>query len=346
MIKKAAIITRDSPPRTCQVPVETRGQPEYPVDGWDLIEFGASPLRWVKTPRPEDDQKVSFTEALRLVHLTPQHTHSLYAIRPETYQAMVLCCPKCGSAGPAKHCRACNLARRNVVKDRPWSAQAKYCQEWTEDKIKHMRRIIPHDLHHRAAQAAKTLQADAEATALAQDSQVQVALRGLWHDEETGLDIPLRSVVNYAPAEGATRDDCYGSLYVTRDIAPNQWSGYAYTRGYHIVAALKQDLCGEALKHRRPHHVWVLVEPTEPHLVGRRRTSPEMLQAGRSAYENLLRVYARCLATGIWPGFDPAVPGSLDAWPEFFLEPWMTQGDGKNDRFFAVGAANALPLAA
>ena len=346
MIKRATAVSLDSPPRTYKVPVESRGDKDYPVDGWDLIQFGQSPLRWVKTPRPEDDEKVSFTEAVRLLHLTPKHVNTLYAIRPETYTAMVLCCPKCESASTGKLCRGCNMARRHVVKERPWSAQAKHCIEWTEDKIKHLRRVIPHDLHLRATEAAKALQADAEVSALLVEAQLQAAIRGIWHDEDTGLDIPLRSVVSYIPVDGAQRDDCYGSLTLTRDIAPSQWSSYAYARGYHIVAALKHDLCALAFESVRPHHLWVLVEQTEPFIVGRRRASPEMLQAGRAAYEDLLKAYARSLASGVWPAFDPAVPGSLNAWPEFFLEPWMTQGDGKNDRFFAVGASNALPLAA
>lgn len=346
MISTATVVSTSAPPTTYKIPVEQRGQPDYPISAWDLIDFGESPARWVKTPKPDDSEKVSFSEAVRLLHLTPELVSTRYAVRPETYEAMVLECPKCQSVGTGKICRACNAARRNVTKQRPWSAAAHYCSNWTEDQVKHMRRIIPHELHLRATQATTALQANAEVSTLLADSQVQAAIAGTWHDEDTGLDIPLRTLINYVPNEGSTRDDCTGTISMVRDTAPTQWTSMAYNRGHHIAAAFKHDLCCAAFHISRPHHLWVLIENVEPFLVGRRRTSPEMLQAGRTAYQDLLNAYARALAANTWPAFDPEAPGSLDAWPQFFLEPWMTQGDGKSDRFFGVSASNALPLAA
>ena len=93
----------------------------------------------------------------------------------------------------------------------------------------------------------------------------------------------------------------------------------------------------------RPTHVWTLVERAEPHIVGRRRTTPEMLIAGREALAQLMAAYAKCLATGKWPAFDPELPGALEAWSQFHLEPWMTQGSGGASNFFGVTNAPTLP---
>ncbi len=85
----------------------------------------------------------------------------------------------------------------------------------------------------------------------------------------------------------------------------------------------------------------MVVESDAPYLVARRRAAPELLAAGRAAYTDLLKAYAKCLAAGKWPSFETSQPGSLDSWAPVYLEPWMTQGDGRSDRFFAVAAAPA-----
>jgi len=105
----------------------------------------------------------------------------------------------------------------------------------------------------------------------------------------------------------------------------------------------KQDLFAAATNDPRPTHVWVLVERDEPHIIGRRRTSPEMLIAGRTALDQLMAAYAKCLKTGLWPAFDPNLPGAQEAWSPFHLEPWMTQGDGGATAFFGVTNAPPLP---
>jgi hypothetical protein len=248
--------------------------------------------------------------------------------------------------GTGAVCRNCNVARRHVVETRPWSNAAKSCAEWTEQQVQQARLIIPHEMHQKAQQAAQRLEADGEVARLVRASSLQVALAATWEDEETGLSFPLRAMVTYLPEEGAERDDCIGSLTTTHESSPSQWASWAYSHGLHVQAAFKQDLCAGLAGGPRPEHLWVLVESEAPFLVGRRRTTPEMLTAGRNAYEALLRSYAQCLASGTWPAFDPERPGSLNAWSPFHLEPWMTQGDGKSDRYFAVNATTQLKAAA
>ena len=342
MITQAYITSIASLPLAYKFPAETRGATEYPVDAWDLLQFGACPARWVNTPRQEHEPKVSLSEVVRLLHLTPEHVGPHYVMRPETYEAMRNECPKCQSVSAAKVCRTCNLARRMVTATKPWSAAASYCIQWTEGHTKQLHRIVPYDLAQTAQELTRALDNDEAVAALRAASELQAALRAQWEDEDTGLKIPLRAVINYLPTQGDSHDYGVGSLSVVRDVSPAAWSAAAYTRGHHVAAAFKQDiaaaLCGEA----RPHHLWVVVEPDPPYIVGRRRTTPEMLTAGRTAYQELLKAYARCLSTGIWPVFDTSVPGPVRAWTEWFLEPWMTQGDGKTDRFFGVAASRAL----
>ena len=343
MITTAAVTGTNAPPTALAIPAQTRGEPDYPVDGWDLLAFGRSPDRWVNTPKPEPDPKPDFSELVRMLHLTPQIAPAHYIQRPATYQAMFNVCPSCGSASAARICRACNLARTNVTEQRPWTGTAKYCVAWSEDAHRRNLRIVPIDAWEKATAAVARLNADTEIADLLNQSSKQLTLTGTWHDADTNLDIPVRSLLSYAPAGGRSHDDKLGSLAITRDASPLTWAGSAYHRGKHIVAALKQDLYAAATNDPRPTHVWVLVERDEPHIIGRRRTSPEMLIAGRTALDQLMAAYAKCLKTGLWPAFDPDLPGAQEAWSAFHLEPWMTQGDGGATAFFGVTNAPSLP---
>jgi hypothetical protein len=342
MIIRAEITATDSPPQALAVPDEARGALDYPVDAWDLLDFGRSPDRWVNTPKPDQDAKPAFAELVRMLHLTPQLAPAHYLQRPETYQSMFLSCPICGSSSQAKVCRNCKQTRTHVTEQRPWSASAKYCVAWADDAKKRGLRIVPKPDWDKAALAVAHLNADSEVADLVTQSARQLALRGVWHDSETGLDIPLRALLNYAPLGGKPHDDKLGSLSITRDASPLAWAASAYNRGQHVTAALKQDLYAAAAGDPRPTHVWVLVERDEPHILGRRRTTPEMLNAGRQTLADLLAAYAKCLKSGVWPPFDLCVPGSQDSWSQFHLEPWMTQGDGRAQTYFGVNAAAGL----
>jgi hypothetical protein len=342
MIASASITATDAPPTALAAPTQTRGALDYPISGWDLIDFGHSPDRWVNTPKPEKNDKPDFAELVRAMHLTPQLVPSHYLERPATYQAMFLVCPICSSISSAKICRACHHARVNTTETRPWTGTAKYCLAWAQDAARRGLRVISEGEWAKATAAVARLNADSEIADLASQSSRQVVLSGVWHDTATNLDIPIRSLLAYAPTGGRSHDDMLGSLSITRDASPSYWAGHAYHRGQHIVAALKQDLYAAATNDPRPTHVWVIVERDAPHILGRRRTTPEMLIAGRTALDDLMAAYAQCLKTGHWPAFDPLVPGAQESWSQFSLEPWMTQGDGRTAMYFGVTAVNGL----
>jgi hypothetical protein len=345
MITNATITSYDSSPRLYRWPGVARGEMDYPVSARDLIEFGRSPARWVATKPPEEEEKPSLNETVRLLHLAPALLGRLYVIRPETYEAMVPRCPKCNSTGTGAVCRKCGLTRKNVTEQKPWHNAAEFCAKWTEEHTRKLHHIIPHRLSKEAEAIADALEADVEINALNKASQLSVAMVGEWEDEDTGLKIPLRGVLSYIPADTEVRDDSFGSLSLVRDASPNAWAASAYAQGQHIAAAFKQDLANVATKGQRTQHLWALAETEPPYLVARRRTTPELLATGRNAYGELIKAYARCLQAGEWPMFEPLVAGSIDSWAPLFVQPWMTQNTAQADRYFGVSAAPAAAAA-
>ena len=337
MITPADITATDAPPTALAIPDQTRGERDYPLDGWDLIAFGRSPDRWVNTPKPEPDDKPDFGELVRMLHLTPQFAPAHYIQRPATYQAMFNVCPTCGSASAAKICRACNLPAPTSPSSAPGAPPPNTAPRGPRTPSAASLRIVPDGRlgqgRHRCRPAQRRHRNRRPAQPVHQPAQPHAASGTT---RKPNLDIPLRSLLSYAPAGGRSHDDKLGSLTITRDASPLPWAAAAYNRGKHIVAALKQDLYAAATNDPRPTHVWVLVERDEPHIIGRRRTTPEMLIAGRTALDELMAAYAKCLKTGLWPAFDPDLPGAQEAWSQFHLEPWMTQGDGGATAFFGV----------
>ena len=313
-----------------------RGDPKYPISITDLLRFGESPQRWVRTPRPEATPKPRSIQLIRCMLLAAGALPATYIRRPDQYESLVATCPGCGSVSPSKSCRTCNLTRVKVATTRDWAATADYCKKWTAERERHGARVIAPTAWDTAQGVKESLAADPNFRELMTDSRALCTIEGKWHDEETGLHIPIHTLVDFIPNEGSILDMTVGSLSLTADATHGQWASIAYSQGLHIRAAFKHALVAAATGDPRPTHLWCLCERTSPHIVGRRRSTPELLNTGRDTMQELLRAYATAVKTQTWPAFDPAIAGSVNAWTEVYLEPWMTQGAGVGGGYFAL----------
>ena len=315
-----------------------RGDPKFRLGVTDLLRFGDSPRRWRLTPPPTDPPKPRHIQLLRCMLLAAGALPANYIRRPDHYEALTSTCPGCGSVSPSKVCRTCSLTRVKVATTRDWSANADYCKKWIELRERHGARVITPTTWDTAKGIKESLAADPNYQELVADSRALCTIEATWHDAETGLDIPLHTLVDFIPNEDSTLNMALGSLSLTADASHGQWASVAYSQGLHIRAAFKHTLAAAATGDPRGTHVWCLCERTAPHIVGRRRSTPELLNAGREIMQQLLRAYAAAVKTQTWPAFDPAIAGSVNAWTEVYLEPWMTQGAGVGGGYFALRA--------
>lgn len=77
----------------------------------------------------------------------------------------------------------------------------------------------------------------------------------------------------------------------------------------------------EQAGHERIPFVFVVVETEAPHLVGVHQLDVEWQLMGAAKVRRALDTYARCLDTGIWPGYDPAIQLiSPPAWSVYQFE--------------------------
>ena len=224
-----------------------------------------------------------------------------------------------------------------------WTGSASYCTQWTAQQANAGRQVITGAQWDAADSMTKSLSADPCAQELRDQSTVLSLISGTWHDAATGLDIPVHCNLDFAPKSPGSLDMAIGSLTVTSDADLGTWTAIAYSHGMHIRAALKQALHAAATTDTRSTHLWCICERDEPFLTASRRATPELMTRANDTLAQLMDTYALCLSTQSWPAFDPSAAGSLTAWSQVFLEPWMTQGDAGAAGYFALGAVPTPP---
>jgi hypothetical protein len=108
-----------------------------------------------------------------------------------------------------------------------------------------------------------------------------------------------------------------GDLKSCGDVRPESFNGEIGKLGYHWQAALYLDICEAAGIYTGPDWRWITVEPEPPYCVGFGKPAPlALLEVGRDAYLEQLRVYKRCLERDEWPN---TTGGEV----EYDLRGWM-----------------------
>ena len=338
MITSAILYGREQSTAVLTPPALPRGDAKRPINAADLTAFGRCPYRWQRAEEPEDpliERGPCLTEWLALdVTQAAQH----FIRRPDTYEALKLECPKCGSAGPANVCTRCGQRRRNVVKARPWNSSAKVCAAWIEKADNAQRHVIPGPEWDRAHLGAQAVLADAAIQAILPSCVHLRTLGGIWRDEATGVEIPVWARGTLVPASESATNPVLALLVEARNADPGVWEGYAYSAGLHIQAALLMALWNKLDVQDVREHLWIVVEKDAPRLVARRRASQELLAEGRKRLAELLACYATSLQTGVYPRFEPEGDTTINGWGLVALQPWMTNGTGPHGGYFAPSA--------
>lgn len=121
----------------------------------------------------------------------------------------------------------------------------------------------------------------------------------IWKDEETGVWLKARP--DWLPNDPATR---FVTEYKTAEtINPRRLSNAVFQYGYEIQAALGLDGIEAVMDVKPLGMAHVVQEKDAPYLAELRLFSSEQIDFGRLQYRKALRIFARCLETGIWPGW-------------------------------------------
>ena len=153
-----------------------RGDPSLIMSRSSLMEFYRCPKRWLNGYECEDSKATEWGSLVDCLFLTPAQFKHRYAVAPETY-------PDAKTGEP-----------------KPWNANSNWCKDWIEEQAP--KEIIKHKLFGPACDAVKVLESDPEIKALVECSQRQVMATASYQDEETGIAVPLKILIDLLPDKG------------------------------------------------------------------------------------------------------------------------------------------------
>jgi hypothetical protein len=144
----------------------------------------------------------------------------------------------------------------------------------------------------------RALIADSDARALlfddtgGENEQTFVAI-----DQDTGLYLKARTDrVNL-------RDGRVVDFKSTGSANPDDWAGRVYDNGYYIQDPFYREVIGGATGEWIKEFIFVVQEAKPPYLISINWLDTIDIELGRNSMGRATDIFARCLATGRWPGY-------------------------------------------
>lgn len=276
-----------------------RGSPDYVMSGSELMEFHNCPRRWLNG-YSEDGTKATEYGALLdcLLMDGVDAVFERFIILPETYTS------KDGE-------------------EKPWTFAATVCKDWRKEHNPLGKTEVKAAIWGIAKTAADRLLSDQQLHEIFLFSRKQVKLTGVYADEETGIRVPVKALLDLVPPTGL---GWLADLKTTNNAHPRAWKKHVFQFDYHVQASRHLDLWNAASGEQRNEFRHILQESVHPFEVAKRFLSQEYIALGRQKYVQALKRYAKCLSTGEFPGYDTAESSAdmvIDGWLLVSPEAWM-----------------------
>lgn len=323
---------------------EPRGSEKFVMSPSSVKAFAAQPHRWRQGYQPPQSRAQRWGDVLDCRWLTPGAFEKRFAVEPLTYSVTVMRCPSCGSETDSKSCRRCGVERVGVETCKPWRYGASIPDGWLADRLAEGKEPISNAEVVECDKAIATLLEPVGGDDTIQRwfdaSDRQVLVRGEWHDEDTGLVIPVSCLLDFAPRKDTEFSDCLGDFKTTTSAHPGKFTRQAFQYGYHIQAAMDLDLYQAATGEPRSTWCFIIQESYEPWEVNRAMFGqeadmgqPGFVDLGRMAYRKALANYCKCLQSGRWPRYNDSEQ-TVQGWCVLRPTPWM-EGEEMDLRFDA-----------
>lgn len=260
-----------------------RGSKDFVMSRSELTNFASNPKRWLDGYREDDDSDTDATKWGNLIECLAGLNGDFderYAVAPAEY------------------------ADEKTGKMKPWTFAANVCKAWRENQGD--REVIKSELRDNAEKAVAALQDDVDVSALFKWSQKQVMVVGVFKDKATGLEIPLRCLIDLVPEHAhSSYGKCLADFKTARNGSPDIWPRVVDDANYDVQAAMSLSLYVKATGEDRTDWLMPVSENVSPYHVVKPMPAltSEFISYGRAKYEAALLSYARCLADGAWPSY-------------------------------------------
>lgn len=306
IFKDAKIIDENVASETYRRQAVQIGDPQYIMSRGSLMELANCPHRWRAGFKSDDTRATEWGSLMDCLVLSPQRFMADFAVAPETYTS-------------------------EKGEEKEWNWNAKVCKTWRDQHDGAT--VIKSDLKACAAKALSVLEAEKEIWPMLQKARKQVMGMATWQDRATGLEIPLKILLDFAPQSRPFLKSL-GDFKTGASADPRKYARSIYDHNYDAQAALYLDVWTEATGEDRIDFVHIVQESVEPYEVAQYVISEEFTEVGRMKYQSALRLYAQCLKSNFWPGY--ATDVRLSNGYIIKPEPWMAQSAG--ERLFSQPA--------
>lgn len=285
---EAKVIGRNVSPADYFATDWKRGEPGYVMSRGELMEFNHCPSRWLAGYQRKDTDATewgSLMDALLFGQFQGQ-----FAVEPSVYPV--------------------EPTKKDPRTEKKWNNNATFCREWTEEREAEGRTIVSHKDMGMAKDAIKVLREERidgqfeYIGNLIASSDTQVHVTAEYHDEVTGLVIPVKCLLDLVPPADSDFGKTLLDFKTCFTAATFAWPRAVFDHHYAEQAALYMDCYTAATGEDRNTWLHLLQESYAPWQVGKRFLSAEFIEIGRVKYVAALERYAACLQAGVWPSYE------------------------------------------
>jgi hypothetical protein len=240
-----------------------KGNEDYVMSFSELKRFAKCPRRWMHSPPQKRTKGLNFGSLVDCMVLTPDEFSNQFIINT----------------------------------DFP-NFQSNAAKNWRDTMEAGGFTVIAKKDADEAQRVVERIKEDDQLMRILQHSRKQVAVRWTYTDEESGMVVPLKSLVDILPNKP---NNSLGDLKTTANAEPRKWVNTIVDYSYHVQAAMYLDGVNQAQGLQRDSFFHIVIESEDPYEPEGRRLSSNFLTCGRLWYRNQLARYCGCVMSGVWP---------------------------------------------
>lgn len=299
--KNAKIVGDGVDPESYHKALFNRGDPRFEMTRSALCTFSLCPERWLKGFEKEGSEATRNGSLLDVLFLDQKRFARDYEEIPATYK-------------DAK-----------TGEEKPWTMAANICKAWRDDPERKGKTLVKSDDLVEAGIAMARLKEDEFVAGLMADAGTQVLVTATYVDRETGLEIPIKALIDIVPSAAGPHRSILVDFKTCRSAEIHAWTKSVFSFNYHTQAALYLDLFVAATGEDRNTFCNLIQENVPPFHIERRMLSQEYLELGRNAYKSALAFYCQCLSSNHWPGY--YADTEIGGWQLVSPAAWMVLAD-------------------
>lgn len=258
-----------------------RGDHELVMSRSQLMDFAACPSRWLAGHEIVETPEMEYGSLIDCLVTSPESFGDRFAVYPEMYPAIV--------------------KKEEVQK--AWNLNADFCLAWKRHAETGGRECVKPKHLEIARAAVRRLDSCRQIRTLLDESDRQVMMVAEWADEDTGIVLLVKILIDLLPKSSSRHNDSLADFKSCRDASHDAMSKASASKNYCEQAAMYIDVHNAATGEDR--ELWLLAcqESTAPFEPVLWQMDELFVRMGRANYQQALRNYCQCLKHNEWPSY-------------------------------------------